>query len=484
MSFLGFVNRWFLLYGVPGLRRLPFIRELPVVRGRFRIRALDFPASDRERLGAVVNERTAAFIAPNHPEFGLDWMMDKEISTLVAPRMASWASRGIVASAPRFWTRNNLVANDGGDAARRYSVAWALRGHGVLLHPEGSVHWTANKIHPLFHGIADMATEAARCVRVNASGRPVFIVPIVWKYRYTRDVSASIHRELGTIERALSLECGEGLSVAERFYALQANVLAGQMRRFDFELVSDPKKELGSDTNFLSRQDAFRRHLVDDLTARYPIEPADSIDRTIGRLKRAILRARADAGRHVDPHFARDLERVDEASRLGGFTRDVYGTPTLSQEQIFESLKRLRASLLIRGIGNALHNFLPTPYGSRIAHVRVPEPIVIDPARACGDEAERATYVDELIEQTRERMQRTLDAINREIAAEVDSLSHANPFVEQQESQRRDDESSASNPCRMDSGTRNADPCRIPRGVLSESEKDSQCSKSRVRTAP
>src|SRR5213075_1553014 len=76
MSFLGFVNRWFLLYGVPGLRRLAFVRGLPVVRGRFRIRALDFPASDRERLRAVVNDRTAAFIAPNHPEFGLDWMMD------------------------------------------------------------------------------------------------------------------------------------------------------------------------------------------------------------------------------------------------------------------------------------------------------------------------------------------------------------------------------------------------------------------------
>jgi hypothetical protein len=483
MSFLGVVNRWFLLYGVPGLRRLPFVRELPVVRGHFRIRALDFPAADRERLRAVVNERTAAFIAPNHPEFGLDWMMDKEISMLVAPRMASWASRGIVASAPRFWTRNNLVANDGGDAARRYSVAWALRGHGVLLHPEGSVHWTANKIHPLFHGIADMATEAARCVRASGTGRPVFIVPIVWKYRYTRDVSANIHRELGTIERALSLECTEGLGVAERFNALQTNVLAGRMRRFDFELVSDPKRELGSDTNFFLRQDAFRGHLVDDLTSRYSIEPSDSIDRTISRLKRAILRARADAGGRVDPRFARDLERVDEANRLGGFTRDVYGTPTLSQEQIFESLKRLRASLLIRGLGHTLHNFLPTPYGSRVAHIRVPEPISIDLGRAAGDDAERSDYVDELIDLTRERMQSALDEINREIADEVGSLSHPNPFVER-EAQWRDDELSASNPCKIDSGTRNADPCRIPRGVLSESENGSQCSKSRVRTAP
>jgi hypothetical protein len=171
-------------------------------------------------------------------------------------------------------------------------------------------------------------------------------------------------------------------------------------------------------------------------------------------------------------------------SRLGGFTHDVYGTPTLSQEQIFESLKRLRANLLIRGIGNSLRNVLPTPYGGRIAHIRVPEAIAIDPKRASGDEAERACYVDELLEQTRERMQSALDEINREIADEVDSLSHTNPFVDRCGSQRRDDESSASSPCRIDSGTRNADPCRIPRGVLSESENGSQCAKSRVRTAP
>jgi hypothetical protein len=484
MSLLGMLNRWRLLYGLPGLRRVPFVRELPLVRGHFRICRLDFPASDRARFRDAVNEKTAAFIGPNHPEFGLDWMMDKEISTLFAPRMASWAAHGIVASAPWFWTKNNLVANNGGEAAKNYSVAWALRGHGVLLHPEGSVHWTAARIHRLFHGIADMAIEAARRTAGNGSHRPVFIVPIVWKYHHVRDVSASIHGELATIERGLSLECNDGLGVAERFYALQANILAGQMRRFDYELVSDPKKELGSDTNFFLRQDAFRMHLVDDLASRYPIEPSDSIDRTIARLKRAITQARADAGADRAAAFTHDLAKIDEASRLGGFIRDVYGTPLLTQEQIFESLKRLRSTLLNRGLINALHNYLPTPYGPRVAHVRVPEPIVIDPARACGDEAERATYVDELIEQTRERMQRTLDAINREIAAEVDSLSHANPFVERQESQRRDDESSASKPCRMDSGTRNADPCRIPRGVLSESEKDSQCSKSRVRTAP
>src|SRR5690349_5798894 len=165
------------------MRMLDVVNRWVLLRAYFRIRDLDFPQDDLSRLRSVVNERTAAFIAPNHPEFGLDWMMDKELSTLVAPRVACWASHGIVASAPWFWTRNNLVANNGGEAARRYSVDWAMRGYGVLLHPEGSVRWTSDVIHPLFTGIAEMAADAARRIHDSGGDRPTHIAPIVWKYR-------------------------------------------------------------------------------------------------------------------------------------------------------------------------------------------------------------------------------------------------------------------------------------------------------------
>ena len=115
MRVLGVVNRWLLL------------------RGYCRIRHIDLPADDRARLEGAVNPGTAAFLAPNHPEFGADWLIDKEISTLVAPRMASWASSAIVNAAPRFWGMNNLVANDGGSAAKDYSVECALAGDGKKI---------------------------------------------------------------------------------------------------------------------------------------------------------------------------------------------------------------------------------------------------------------------------------------------------------------------------------------------------------------
>src|SRR3954471_11214008 len=171
MWLLGYVNRWFLLLGLPVLRRIPLIRDLPGIRGYFWLREFDLPQPDLERLQRAARPDTAAFLGPNHPEFGFDWMMDKEISTRVAPKMASWASHQIVATAPAFWLRNNLVSHNGGQAAVNHSVDWALRGNGVLLHPEGSVHWTAGTVHPLFKGFADMACAAAR--RAGPSGRPV-----------------------------------------------------------------------------------------------------------------------------------------------------------------------------------------------------------------------------------------------------------------------------------------------------------------------
>lgn len=391
MAALTVVNRWCML------------------RWRFRIRAIDLPPLDRERLARVTSPDTAAFLAPNHPEFGLDWMIDKEISARFAPRMAAWAAHEIIAAAPWFWLRNNLVSNRGGPAAFDYSVEWALRGHGVLLHPEGSVHWTSSYVHPLFAGIADMALEAARRAAAYGDARPVLIVPIVWRLRYTRDVSAGIHADMRLIERALGLSNGDGSSVAGRFAMLQANLLAARMSHFQFDRASV------ASLDFFARQAAFRAWLVDDLVSRHRVERGESIEHTIHRVAKLPL----------DPH---DRARVAEAERLGGFTATVYDAPTLGQEEIAESLKRLRASLLRNGLRHSIHNALPTPYGPRAVHVRVPEPIRIDAARALADIDEQSGYRDELLARTRNAMQQRLDELGQELAPTTDRFRHENPL--------------------------------------------------------
>jgi hypothetical protein len=383
MWLLGYVNRWFLLLGLPVLRRIPVIRDLPGVRGYFWLREIDLPVPDLERLQRAVGPDTAAFIGPNHPEFGFDWMMDKEISTRVAPEMASWAAANIIATAPGFWLRNNLVANTGGEAAIRYSVDHALAGKGVLLHPEGSVHWTGSRVHSLFKGIADMACEAAR--RAGPSGKPVYIVPIVWRVSYVDDISEGLHAEMGYIEHYLGLPVSQEVNVSERFRALQEGILLRQMHAFGFD------HDWVTGLDFFARQDAFRDWLIEDLETRYTIERCEPVERLLTRFKRAI-----------PPGFTNDRAKVDEAMRLGGFCREVYARKPLTQEQIAESLKRHRATLVKRGWTNVLHNFLPRPFGPRVVHVRVPEPILVDPVRA---EREREAYAQVLLATTHERMQ-------------------------------------------------------------------------------
>jgi hypothetical protein len=388
MWLLGHVNRWFLLLGLPVLRRVPFLRDLPLVRGYFWVREIDLPHPDLERLQRAVNSGTAAFLGPNHPQFGFDWMMDKELSTRVAPRMASWAAANIIGTAPGFWLRNNLIANTGGDAAMNYSIERALAGDAVLLHPEGSVHWTGSMVHPLFGGIAEMACEAAR--RAGPGGKPVYVVPVVWRIRYLDDVSGPLHQEMDLIERYLGITAGDSINVRERFRSLQEAILLRQMHVFGFE----PGWVSGLD--FFARQDAFRDWLIEDLETRYTIERCEPVERLLSRYKRAI-----------PPELTSDRAKVEEAMRLGGFCREAYARKPLTQEEIAESLKRHRATLVRRGWRNVLHNYLPSALGPRVVHVRVPEPILVDPVRAAREGAE---YARAILAMTYERMQGMLAA--------------------------------------------------------------------------
>ena len=420
MRVLNAVSRW-LLFGVPVLRRIPVIRDLPFIHGHFWVRSIDLPASDRATLCAAVNPGTVAFMGPNHPEFGTDWLIDKELSNVASPRMASWADRGIVATAPSFWGKNNLIANDGGEHAKEYSVAWAGKGEGVLLHPEGSVRWTNDAVQSLYPGIAQMALKAT-----ERFDKPIYIVPIVWKYHYIRDISARLIREMATIERALGVAVGDSLSVAQRFHALQSNVLERQARHFGFR----------SDSNadaFFARQRAFQQWLVAQLEARHHVDPTIDLDKRIARLASTIRRQltplKSGHGSAVDELRARlkhDLAMAEEAKRLGEFSADVYGTDMLSQEQISESLKRMRDRVMRKGWKNVISNMLPRPLGPRVVHVAVPKPVRVMPNEAptLGD------YERRLLVLARMRMQRALDEINERIAPEVRRFAHVNPFVQ------------------------------------------------------
>jgi hypothetical protein len=139
-------------------------------------------------------------------------------------------------------------------------------------------------------------------------------------------------------------------------------------------------------------------------------------------LRRAIL-----AGVNSGTEGARADRRVlHELERLARLTRDLYGGPTLTQEQMAESLKQVRITLLTRGWRNELHAVVPVAVAPRVAHVRAPEAIAVHEAFARGGDEAAAQAA--LLVEFRARLQDGLDALNRALAPAIDPWRRANPL--------------------------------------------------------
>ena len=388
-----------------------------------RLREIDFPARDRARLRSAVNRNTAAFIGPHHPEFATDWLLDKEISRVCSPLMAHWAAWEIVnvnRPAQEFFLRNNLIANTPGGGGREYSMAWACRGHGVLLHPEGTASWHGDHVGRLVPGIVDMAWETCSRLRGQGVRRPVYLVPIAWKLHFTRDVGPALAREMSHIERELELAPGHGLAVEQRFARVLTGVLLRQRARLGEGLPPLPADL--PPASFFEAQEAFGDALLERLESRYGRGDGD-----VGRRQHALRRA--IRGRMAeDPERARrDRLAVLETERLQAFTRRHYDLPTLTQEQMAENLKRIRTSLVVRGLRNTLHNVVPVAVAPRVAHVRVADPIAVHESWT-DDPGESERRRAALLETHREAIQRALDSLNRSIAPIVDPYRRRNPM--------------------------------------------------------
>jgi len=413
------VNRALCLGGVPGLRGLPGLRRVPGIRGLSDVVRVDWPHAHLERLRQVVNPATAAFIAPNHPEFFTDWMLDKELSARAAPLMASWATHEVVngmgAIAQWFWLKNNLIAQipgAGGAAGRAHSVEWALRGHGVLLHPEGAVGWHADRIAPLFPGVVDMALEAAALAVRRGMDRTVHVVPVVWKLRFTGDVMAALGGELARAEAALGITAGGG-DPARRVARAYTLVLAREAAA------------LGMAVDARADYFAIQRQLLEGIAVRLrqglsaavndlPEPAADPLDEA-----RALLRAAERWLRQPQGDAARIRQLTRAGRRCLRLTPEMVSAAHWHQEDLAENIKRQRIDWRLGGWREAVHRFIPVPARARVAHVRVAPPMGVAPAARSAA----------LLAQLRGSLQHTLDALLDEIAPLRLGPRFASPFL-------------------------------------------------------
>ena len=408
------INRVSMLKGMPLLRDLPPFSKVPPFRGIANIRHLDFPAEDQARLAAVCGAGKATFIAPNHPEFFTDWMIDKEIIARVSPLAAAWATHGVVNGlgrlAQRFWLANNLIAQIPGNSApaRAHSVAWALEGHGVLLHPEGAVGWHNNHVAALMPGAVEMGLEALESGRRTNPGFSAWVAPVVWKLAFTSDVEKPLLAECAYVEGRLKIGAGGArLPLAERVYRIYALLLAREEDQLG--LTADPQ------ARFAERQAAMivalSLELQRVLGARTVDDPGELL-----RLARRRLRD----GRSLGPDDGKALKSLADALarviRIGPFA---FANETVTQEELAEHLKRIRNDYCFGSLRDTLNRFLPQPAGPRRAHVRVPEPLGLHLF---------AGTVDEALAVIRGRMQAALDAINATLRNQIARPTYPNPF--------------------------------------------------------
>lgn len=405
------LNRLLMLKGIPFLRDVPGLRRVPGIRGLTDVGEIDWPAEDESRLASVCGEGRATFIVPNHPEFFTDWMIDKEIISRVAPMAASWATNAVVnglgAAMQRFWLASNLVAQIPGNSepARSHSVDWALRGHGVLLHPEGAVGWHADWIAPLMPGAAQMA--AAALEQRPAPSHRVFLAPVVWKLVFLEDVDRALHQECTYVERRLGLKDGQaGATPASRIHDVYGALLARDAAALGMTARGP---------TFRARHENLLADLCRRLSQALDAQPGGNA----ADLLRAARRQLRDGS--LAPSTRGEVsglaDRLERAGRMGAFA---WASPTMSQEQAAEHLKRLRSDYCKRTVRDTLGRFLPQPVGRRRVVIRVPEPIEVLP----GD-----TDAGKLTLMLRTRLQSALDAINARLQADrVFRRTYPNPF--------------------------------------------------------
>jgi hypothetical protein len=407
------VNRIVMLHGIPGFRDLLPFNRLAGLRGVSNVRHIDFPGTDRQRLKASCGEGKATFITPNHPEFFTDWMIDKEIVSRVSPLAASWATHGVVNGLGRimqkFWLANNLIAQIPGNsgAAREHSVDWALKGHGVLLHPEGGVGWHANVIAPLLPGAVEMGLEALKRGRATDPEFEVWVAPVVWKLAFVNNVALALARECAYVERRLEIERRAADMLPERVHHIYATLLSRDEAACG--MISDERASYG----------ARQEDLLAELGRRLgELLSVDIVALDVAELlRRARRRLREDTGgaeRHKQIRMLADT--IQRLLRLGTW---VSANPRITLEEIAEHLKRIRNDYCKGSLRDTINRFVPQPAGPRRAHIRVPEPLGLHAFRGSVDEART---------ELRHRMQATATRTVTELEAGGGFIFYPNPF--------------------------------------------------------
>ena len=417
MDLLSPVNKLFLLNGIPIFRDVPLLNKIPGIRGVTSVRTIDFPKEDQQKLKLVSGDNNATFFLPNHPEFFTDWMIDKYILSKVAPKSASWATADIVNGMGRrmqkFWLNNNLIAQVPGQShlGKEYSIVAAGRGEGVLLHPEGQVSWYGNHIAPLFSGAAEMAIEAYRNGSVSNAHFKSWLAPVIWKLRFNQDVQSELLHECDYVEKRLEIDHVDAGCAAQRVYQIYLKLAK-----------RDYYKNINSSDSFADMHlSEYRNGIINK--SRCQLGKVVEVQGLCGEL--ALRRTNKWLRLNEDHKEYNQIKTtVKVYKRWLRLKNCSFESIKISQEEVAEHLKRIRADFCGGSVRDMINKYMPQAVGQRTAHIRTVEPIAIH--QLISNQADISPA--KIMLQVRKMMQKKLDALNAELERGFEQFKVFNPF--------------------------------------------------------
>ncbi len=351
-------------------------------------------------------------IAPNHSHH-YDAQVTFELARQAGRRVIFMATRELFDAWWGFggWFFQRLgvfSVNRGGanDEAREFAKEVLATGsNDLLMFPEGEVYLLNDLVMPLKPGVARLALEAAEELRTEGRPRPIFIVPVAIKYRYTEDITAALESLTARIESHVLGQSGVG-PLYPRIIAIGTELLAQKERTYGVTVV--PGEGL------FERIRRLRRTLLEQLERKHLGQVQEGFDfdrarKLMIRIQGSLLAAVGSGGYYGPPAappedpLAADLEAARLCAKSVAFQED-YLLHDPTPERMAETLIKLEREVL---------GMETRAFGRRRAVIRIAPPLdvheYLPQYRAFPDDTIEAVVI-----RLHETLQAALDAIPRE----------------------------------------------------------------------
>lgn len=353
-------------------------------------------------------------IAPNHSHY-YDAQVTFELTRRAGRRVIYMATRELFDAwwgiGGWFYQRLGVFSvNRGGTnrEARRFTRAVLETGaYDLLMFPEGEVYLLNDLVMPLKPGVARLALEAASTLMRNGRDRPILIVPVAIKYRYTEDITPALEALTASLEARVWGEPRVG-TLYPRIVAMGTALLAQEEQSHGVTAI--PGEGL------FDRIRRLRQTLLQQLEQKHlgRVQKGFDFDRArklIIRIQGSLLAAVGSGGysgyagppaaTQADP-LREDLEAARLCARSVAF-QDDYLLQDPTPERMAETLVKLEREVL----GTETRTF-----GRRRAVIRVGPPLdVREFLRGDSPASVRNEIIEAIVIRLQESLQGALDAI-------------------------------------------------------------------------